>query len=58
MFVGATMFVIGAYMDANSHNQNAAADDIFKVALGVSIIGIFLLVIRLILKRKECLIGS
>lgn len=52
MFVGVTMFIIGAYMDANSENQEAAADDIFKVALGVSIIGIVLLVIRLILKRK------
>jgi hypothetical protein len=52
MFVGVIMFVIGAYMNANSDNPNAAADDIFKVALGVSILGIFLLLIRLILKRK------
>ena len=46
------MFVIGAYMNMNSDNKNDAADDIFKVALGVSIIGILLLVVRIMLKRK------
>ena len=52
MFVGVTMFVIGAYMNMNSDNKKDAADDIFKVALGVSIIGILLLVVRIMLKRK------
>ena len=55
MFVGITMVVTGAYMDASSGEgqANTAYDNIFRLALAVSVIGLVLLLIRLLLKRRK-----
>jgi len=49
------MFVTGAYMNANEGQgaANTAYDNIFKLALAVSIIGIGLLFLRVIQKRSS-----